>query len=117
MNEYVLFFRFDIVSPEAQPSAEQIAEYMEQWNHWVDGIASENRLSGGNHLSVEGRVIQSNGEIIKGPFMETKVSVAGYLMIKAKNFDEAVDMAKDCPILEGEGNSVEVRKLEEVNRD
>ena len=117
MSEYILFFRFDIVSPEAQPSAEQIAQYMKQWNHWVDGSAAQNRLSGGNHLSVEGRVVKANGEIIKGPFMETKVSVAGYLIIKAKNFEEAVDIAKDCPILDGEGNSVEVRKLEEVNSD
>ena len=116
MNEYVLFFRFDIISPEAQPSAEQIAEYMKQWNLWVDAIASQDRLSGGNHLSVEGRVIKANGEISKGPFKESKVSVAGYLIIKAENFDEAVDMAKECPILEGEGNSVEIRRLEEVNR-
>jgi hypothetical protein len=32
-------------------------------------------------------------------------------MIRAKDFDEAVSLSKDCPMLQGEGNSVEVRKI------
>jgi hypothetical protein len=36
-------------------------------------------------------------------------------MIKAKDFAEAVSIAKDCPILKGEGNSVEVRKVISVH--
>jgi hypothetical protein len=38
-------------------------------------------------------------------------SVAGYILIFAKDMDEAVHIAKACPILLGEGTSVEVRKV------
>ncbi len=33
------------------------------------------------------------------------------MIVKADSFDEAVEFAKGCPVLQGEGNSVEVRKL------
>ena len=35
---------------------------------------------------------------------------AFYIIIKAKDLDDAVSIAKDCPILQGEGTSVEVRE-------
>jgi hypothetical protein len=32
-------------------------------------------------------------------------------MVKADSTDEAVEFAKGCPVLQGEGNTVEVRKI------
>jgi hypothetical protein len=48
--------------------------------------------------------------ITDGPYAEIKESIAGFIIVKADSFDEAVSMARACPILKGEGNSVEVRK-------
>jgi hypothetical protein len=31
--------------------------------------------------------------------------------VKADSVEEAVEFAKGCPVLQGEGNSVEVRKI------
>jgi len=112
MKEFVLFFRMDITTKEVQPSPEQMQIYMEQWGKWIGGIASQGKLSeGGNHLSSEGRVIGSDNIVAERPFAEDKVSVAGYIIIKAIDIDEAVDIAQECPILQGEGNSVEVREV------
>ncbi len=47
------------------------------------------------------------------PYTEKKESIAGYIIIKATNFNEAVNVAKGCPILQGKGTSVEVRKVED----
>jgi hypothetical protein len=50
-----------------------------------------------------------------GPYAETKESLAGYIMIRAKDLDDAVNIAQKCPILKGAGNSVEVRKVISVH--
>ena len=113
MSEFILLFRMDIKTKEVQPTPEQMKVYMEQWQDWIDGIAAQDKLAiGGNHLSSEGRVISPGNVVTHEPFSEIKVSVAGYIVIRAENFDEAINIAKDCPILNGEGNSVEVRKVD-----
>ena len=115
MDEFVLLFRLDIITKEAQPSPEQMQVYMKQYHDWVGGIAAQNKFSGGTGLSTEGRVLKSHQVITDGPYAEIKESVAGYIIIKAKDFDEAVSLAKDCPMLNGEGNSVEIRKITGVH--
>ncbi|WP_183562248.1 YciI family protein [Mucilaginibacter sp. SP1R1] len=111
MDEFVLLFRMDIITREAQPSPEQLEDYMKQYHDWVGGIAAQNKFIGGTGLSTEGRVLKYNDVITDGPYAEIKESVAGYIMIKAKDFDEAVSLSKACPMLNGEGNSIEIRKI------
>lgn len=111
MDEFLLLFRLDILTKEAQPSPEQMQVYMKQYHDWVGGIAAQNKFMGGKGLSTEGRVLKSNHVVTDGPFAEIKESIAGYIIIKAKDFEEAVKLAQDCPMLNGEGNSVEVRKV------
>jgi hypothetical protein len=115
MDEFIILMRLDLITKEAQPSPEQLQVYMKQYHDWVGGIAAQNKFLGGTGLSTEGKVIKPNNVITDGPYAEIKESIAGYIMIKAKDFDEAVRLAKDCPILQGEGNSVEVRKVVAVH--
>jgi len=111
MDEFILLFRLDLLTKGAQPSPEQLQVYMKQYHDWVGGIAAQNKFIGGKGLSTEGKVLKSHQVVTDGPFAEIKESIAGYIMIRAKDFDEAVSLAQDCPILNGEGNSVEVRKI------
>jgi len=111
MDEFLLLMRLDIITKEAQPSPEQMQVYMKMYQDWVGGIAAQNKFIGGTGLSMEGKVVKSNNVITDGPFAEIKESIAGFIMVKAKDFEEATGFAKDCPILQGEGNSVEVRKI------
>ena len=117
MDEFLLLFRLDIITKDAQPSPEQLQEYMKQYHDWVGGIAAQNKFIGGKGLSTEGKVLKYNKVITDGPFAEIKESIAGYIIIKAQDFDEAVSLAKDCPILNGEGNSVEIRKVVAVHNN
>jgi hypothetical protein len=110
-KEFLLIFRMDITTKEAQPTPEQMEMYMIQWEEWVSGIARKEKLAGGNHLSIEGKVLKPKGQIMDGPYTKNKDSVAGYIIVKAANLDEAAILAKDCPILNGEGTSVEVREI------
>jgi hypothetical protein len=111
MDEYLLLMRLDIITKEAQPSPEQLQVYMKQYQDWVGGIAAQNKFAGGTGLSTEGKVLKANNVITDGPYAEIKESIAGFIIVKAVSFDEAVAMAKACPILQGGGNSVEVRKV------
>lgn len=115
MEEFILLMRLDITTKEAQPSPEQLQVYMKQYYDWVGGITAQNKFSGGKGLSTEGKVLKSNNVTTDGPFAEIKESIAGFIMIKAKDFEEAAAIAKACPILNGEGNSVEVRKIVTVH--
>ena len=40
-----------------------------------------------------------------------KETIGGYIIVRADSIDEAVQFAGGCPILQGEGNSKEVRKI------
>jgi len=110
MDEFLIMMRLDIITKEAQPSPEQLQVYMKQYQDWVGGIAAQNKFVGGKGLSTEGKVIKGT-VITDGPYAEIKESLAGFITIRANDFDEAVSIAKECPILRGEGNSVEVRKV------
>lgn len=111
MNEYLVIMRLDLITKEAQPSPEQLEGYMKMYQDWVGGIAAQNKFVGGTGLATEGKVIKPNNVITDGPFAEVKESIAGFITIKAKDLEEAVSLAKNCPILFGEGNSVEVRQV------
>lgn len=117
MEEYILLMRLDLLTKEAQPSPEQLQVYMKMYNDWVGGIAAQNKFSGGKGLSTEGKVLKAKNVITDGPFAEIKESIAGFIIIKAKDFEEATSFAKACPILLGEGNSVEVRKIVTVHNN
>jgi hypothetical protein len=112
MKEFVLLFRMDIISKDIQPSPEQLKIYMKQWNEWVDSFSKKGQLTGGNHMSPNGRVLKPKNKIEEEPYMSDNISVAGYLTIKAKDMNEATTIAMRCPILEGENTSVEVREIE-----
>jgi len=109
MTEYVLLFRLDLTTPGAQPSQAELDGYMGGWMRWIEGIAAQGQLAdGGNHFSVEGRVIRRNG-VERTLYQANAESVAGYIVVSADSFDSAVEMAKACPILDGRAASVEVR--------
>ena len=113
MKEFVLLFRMDITNKEVQPTEEQMKGYMTQWMSWIDSIAKQKQLvDGGNHLSRSGKVLRPNNKIAEGPYTKDNESVAGYIIILAKNSDDAIRIASKCPILEGKGTSVEVREVE-----
>jgi len=111
MKEFVLLFRMDLTNEEAQPTPEQMEIYMQQWISWMNEIADKGQLAdGGNHFSRNGRVLKPGSEVIKTPYIADSNSVAGYIIILAKNLDDATKIAKNCPILNGQNTSVEIRE-------
>ena len=112
MKGCVLLFRMDIANKEAQPSKQQMEIYMQQWMQWINEIRNKGQLAdGGNHFSRQGRVVNPNNEVLETPHIANNISIAGYIIVLAKNIDEATTIAKKCPILNGENTSVEIREV------
>src|SRR6476660_8504786 len=110
MEQYALIFRHQDGKKVASP--EQIQIWMKQTMDWIGGIAAQNKFVAGNGLPFDdARVVNSKKMVTNGPFGDIKETLGGYIIVKAKSVDEAVEFAKGCPVLQGEGNSVEVRKI------
>src|SRR5205085_11553704 len=93
-------------------SPEQIQEWMKQTMDWLGGIAAQNKYVGGNGLFFdEAKVVGHKGIVTNGPFGDIKETIGGYVMVRADSIDEAVTFAQGSPILQGDGNTVEVRKI------
>jgi hypothetical protein len=110
MDEFMLIFRHQDGHKVASP--EQIQVWMQQTRDWIGGIAAQNKFVGGNGLPFENsRVVHHQGIVTNGPFGDIKETIGGYVIVKAESADEAAEFAKGCPVLQGEGNTVEVRKI------
>ena len=111
MNEFLLVIRRDLISKDATPSPEQMQASIKPFQDWIGGIAAQNKLvSAPKKWSTEGKVVKANNVVTDGPYAEIKESIGGLIFVKAADFDEAVEMAKGCPILQW-GGSVEVRMV------
>lgn len=110
MKEYLFLFRGGDVA-RLEQSPEEMQAHMQKWGVWMQGLAAEGKLTGGQPLDKGGKVVEKAGEIITdGPFAEGKEVVGGYLLVKSDSIDGAVEISKGCPIFEHNGN-VEVREL------
>jgi hypothetical protein len=68
------------------------------------------RDQSGVRLSVRG------GQVVEGPFMEAKEAVGGIVFLDAATLEEAVAIARTCPIFELQNGAIEVRVVEEPRR-
>ena len=110
MQEFMLIFRHEDGHKVASP--EQIQVWMKQTMDWIGGIAAQNKFVAGNGLPFDdARVVGHNNVVTNGPFGEIKETIGGYIIVKADSVDEAVEFAKGSPVLQGDGNTVEVRKI------
>jgi hypothetical protein len=110
MDEFILVFRHEDGSKIASP--EQMQIWMKQTMDWIGSIAAQNKFVVGNGLPFDtAKVVHHNNVVTNGPFGEIKETIGGYIIVKAGSIEEAVEFAKGCPVLQGDGNTVEVRRI------
>lgn len=110
MKEYVLIFRTS-PSPDFKPSPEQMQDMMTSWMNWMKSIADQGKLaSNGSRLGIsDSKVVKPNDVVTNGPFTEIKEFINGFIIVKTNSLDEAIEIAKGCPMVKGGGGNVEVR--------
>lgn len=108
--EFMLLFRNTALERRLSPS--EMPEAMHRLNAWLERWSVSGHITGGQPLSYEGKVISgaTTRTVADGPFAESKEAVGGYVMVQAADFDEAMKIAGEWPLLDYEC-VVEVRPL------
>ena len=113
MEEYALIMRHEDGGKVASP--EQIQQWMKQTMDWIGGIAAQNKFVSGTGLPFDGATVVTTKSgkpvVTNGPFGDIKETIGGFIVVKADSLEEAVEFAKGSPVLQGEGNSMEIRKI------
>lgn len=110
MEKFMLIFQG--IKSTQEPSAQQMQDIMAKWMAWIDKLAKQGRYESGEPLLPGGKLVKgTNGShVTDGPYTEGKEIVGGYFIINAKDMNEAVEIAKDCPDFDY-GGEVQVRQV------
>lgn len=91
---------------------ERAQKSLQAWLTWIQGLEQKGQLkSPGLPLERGGKSVRGKElAVTDGPFTEAKDIVLGFIVVSAKDLEEAVTIAKSCPMALG-GGSVEVRPV------
>jgi hypothetical protein len=91
-------------------------EMLERYMRWLKGLRDSGRYvaSFKLHDQTGRRLAIRGGEVIDGPFIESKEAVGGIFVIEAESLDVAADVARSCPNLDLQNGYMEVRIIEVV---
>jgi hypothetical protein len=118
MKQFLLLVRtegdhLETLSPQDQKA------HVERVGNYIGKLMQQGKLHSAQPLEMGGTIIASpKGKVKDGPFNETKEVVAGYFLIEAGSLEEAIEIAKDNPVLENEKARIEIRpikKMEGIN--
>jgi hypothetical protein len=113
MSEFVYLFRTgDIEQRQAMGTPERAQQTMGKWMAWMHELEAKGHLKErGQPLNRTGKVVRgAERTITDGPFIEVKDMVAGFIVVRAEDLEQAAALAAGCPMLEG-GGSVEIRPV------
>ena len=112
-NDYMLLFRGTNWGDEL--TQEQLQKVVLDWAAWFEGLTKQGKALGGHPLEREGKIVSGKGGrvISDGPFAESKEAIGGYFYLRVADFDEALEIARQCPGLQY-GAQVEVRPVAEM---
>lgn len=98
--EFMLLFRNTALEQRLSP--DELTEAMQRLNAWLERWSASGHLKSGQPLSYEGRTISGAKQrtIADGPFAEAKEAVGGYVLVQAVDFDEAMTIAGEWPLLD-----------------
>jgi hypothetical protein len=115
MEKFMFLFRGGDTHPNNANDSKEAMAYIQSWITWMQGLGQQGILVGGESLQRTGKQVNGKSKVVTdGPFIEAKEMVNGYLIVNAKDINEAVEIAKGCPIFE-ENGKVEVRPVQKQN--
>lgn len=115
MEKFMFLFRGGDTHVHTAKDSIEAKEYIQSWITWQQDLREKGILAGGEPLQTIGKQVNGkNKAVTDGPFQESQIMVGGYLIVNAKDIDDAVEVAKGCPIFEEDGK-VEVRPIQKQN--
>lgn len=112
-KKFMMIFRFE-PNPNDQPTQEEQNQMHQQWGAFIGNLAITEKLISTNQLGFNGKVLSADLSVTEGISLAAGKTVGGNLIVKASSTDEAIELAKGCPILHM-GGTVEVRDILPMN--
>ena len=112
MEKYMLIFQGGQMNGA---SPEEMQAHMGKWMAWIDRLSKANQYVAGEPLLPGGKHVSGKAgkTVTDGPYTEGKEVVGGFFIINAKDMNDAVTIAQDCPDYEL-GASVQVRQVMKI---
>lgn len=98
-------------------SPAKLQSVMTDFYAWVEKLEKDGILRGAQPLMEEGKIVTGakGASVTDGAFAESKESIAGYFLLDVPTMDEALRLARACPILD-HGAQIEVRPIADLCR-
>src|SRR5262245_38396157 len=88
-------------------------ELYRQFATWLGALRAGGHYVGSHklHDQTGARLTVRGGQVVEGPFMETKEAVGGAFVIEASSLEQATALARTCPTLHLQHGYVEIRLI------
>lgn len=113
MKDYLLLIRGGDGRME-ELTEEQRNAHMQAWGAFMGGLAESGNLTGGLPLTMDGRLLTKDGATSDPVLTSSGEAIGGYLMLKAKDYEHAIELSKGCPVFEHDGN-IEIREAMQMD--
>jgi hypothetical protein len=112
MPKFVLLLHDTGFDPNLSP--DEMQAIIQRYVAWRAKVQKNGRQMSGHKLhDGQGRVVRGAGgsmRVTDGPYAEGREVIGGLFVIEATNYDEVVELTRDCPHLEF--GSIEIREVQ-----
>jgi hypothetical protein len=113
-EKFMFVFRGGDTHPQTANDSKEAKEYIQSWITWMQYLGQKGILVGAENLQRTGKQVNGKSKVVTdGPFILAKEMVNGYIIVNAKDINEAIEIAKGCPIFQ-ENGKVEVRPIQKL---
>jgi len=98
MEKFLLIRRLDATNKGNQ-AYESLAEYTPVMDKWIQSLHESGHYSNGSALSMNNQHVTRDLVTADYIYHEMDEGISGYDVILAEHLDEAVSIAKTCPLL------------------
>jgi len=112
----ILIYDVESANPSSEPPPPEVAQgVMSEYNAYTASLRDSGAFQAGEALQpapTATTIRQQDGRNVTtdGPFAETKEALGGFYIVEARDLDEALALAAQCPGLKY-GSAIEVRPV------
>src|SRR5215471_19482206 len=114
MASYMLILGGADLDKRSSNNPQIAAAMLNRYTAWIDGLRQSGHYLSSYKLRDQTgrRLTLRGGEVVDGPFIESKEAIGGVFVIEAASLEEAAELARSCPTLNFRNGYVEVRVVE-----
>jgi len=108
-KNYQLIYRGPRPSDMPPHSPAEMQKFMATWGEWKAKFG-DRIVEMGDALHDTGKILSKAG-VTDGPLVESKEIIGGYSIVQGASYDDAMTVARECPIMFMPNSRIEVREL------